>query len=128
MRNHVSFRHERLEVYRNAREFTADIFLLTKKFPREATIALIPQLQRASLSIVSNIAEGAGRLAPNDQARFTSIAYASLLEVVSQLDLAHSLGWISDEIARLLREKADNLARQLSALHAAQRRPKGDQR
>lgn len=119
------FRFERLEAYRLAKELAVDIIRLTRDFPREASFSLGPQLQRAALSVASNIAEGSGRFHSAEQARFTSIAYSSLMEAVCQLDVATELGWTQPEALAQLRDRASTLAQQLSALHRAQRSTRG---
>ena len=95
-----SFR--KLNVYTNAKELVKQVYQLLKKFPREEQYALCDQLRRAVISIPSNIAEGSGRQSQKDQAHFYTIAYGSLMEVLSQLDVAQDLGYISpDEFVKL---------------------------
>ncbi len=95
-----SFR--KLNVYTNAKELVKQVYQLLKKFPREEQYALCDQLRRAVISIPSNIAEGSGRQSQKDQAHFYTIAYGSLMEVLSQLDVAQDLSYISqDEFAKL---------------------------
>jgi len=76
---------------------------------------LADQVRRAAASAALNIAEGAGRISPKDQARFFDIAYASTKEVQAVLDLAGSAG--SMAIAT-----ADSLAAHLYRLRKATRR------
>lgn len=78
------------------------MYELLKKFPREEQYALCDQLRRAVISIPSNIAEGSGRQSQKDQAHFYTIAYGSLMETLSQLDVACDLGYITcDEFKQL---------------------------
>ena len=56
------------------------------------------QIRRASSSIVLNIAEGAGKLSPQDRRRFYSIARGSLLEVSAGIDVANALGLMNDAL------------------------------
>ena len=56
------------------------MYILTKLFPNDERLGLIDQLQRAAVSIPSNIAEGSGRKSFKDQAHFVAIAYGSLME------------------------------------------------
>ena len=53
------------------------------------------QLRRAAISITSNIAEGSGRTSLKEKVHFIEISYGSLLEVLSQLDVACDLGYIT---------------------------------
>ena len=75
---------ERLDVYRLALEFLAQ----ANDFGRgRMAAALRDQLDRASASIVLNIAEGAGRVSGRDKARFYSIARGSAMECAAILDI-----------------------------------------
>jgi four helix bundle protein len=90
------FSFEKLEVWRLARELNKTIYGISKKFPDEEKFGLTSQIRRASVSISSNIAEGSARISGKEQARFTEIAYGSLLEVLSQLIIANDLEYISE--------------------------------
>ena len=90
-----SFR--KLNVYVKAKELVKQVYILLKKFPREEQYALCDQLRRAVISVPSNLAEGSGRQSDKDQAHFYTIAYGSLMETFSQLDVACDLGYISQE-------------------------------
>lgn len=52
---------EELTIWKEAREFTNRIYALTKRFPKEELYGLTSQIRRASVSIMSNIAEGFNR-------------------------------------------------------------------
>lgn len=78
-------------------ELSAEICILTRKFPVEERYALGDQMRRASVSIVSNIAEGAGRSSDADFAHFMDIALGSAYEVEAQVYVANRLGYINDE-------------------------------
>ncbi len=73
------------------------IYKITKNFPKEEMFGLTSQMRRASVSIVSNIAEGYGRPTGKDRVKFFWIAYGSLLEVESQILIAKDLGYIEGE-------------------------------
>ena len=107
-----SFR--KLNVYIKAKELVKQVYVLLKKFPREEQYALCDQLRRAVISVPSNIAEGSGRQSDKDQAHFYTIAYGSLMETLSQLDVACDLGYISheefDQMELLINEEAKMLA------------------
>ena len=90
-----SFRQ--LNVYIKAKELVARVYGLLKKFPKEEQYALCDQLRRAVVSIPSNIAEGCGRETQKDQTHFLNIAYGSLMEIYSQLDVACDLGYITNK-------------------------------
>ena len=73
-----------------------EVYTLLEKFPKYETYALGDQLRRAVVSVPSNIAEGSGRFSNKEKAHFMEIAYSSLTETLCQLDIAHDLGYISD--------------------------------
>lgn len=103
-----------LNVYVKAKELVKQVYELLKKFPREEQYALCDQLRRAVVSVPSNIAEGCGRETLKDQTNFLNIAYGSLMETYSQMDVACDLGYIScDEFKQmevLIKEEAKMLA------------------
>jgi four helix bundle protein len=83
---------DRLEVYRVAREF--DVFA-SRVLPRRGCASLRDQLERASSSIVLNIAEGCGRFARAEKAHFYLIARGSAMECVGALDVALGRGLVT---------------------------------
>ncbi|RYD78893.1 MAG: four helix bundle protein [Sphingobacteriales bacterium] len=89
---------KKLEVWKEAVSFVIKIYKVTGKFPDFEKYGLGQQLNRASVSISSNIAEGAGRAFPKEFAMFLSIAYGSTCEVETQLFIARELSYFSDEI------------------------------
>jgi four helix bundle protein len=85
---------EKLIVWQNARKLVKEIYCLTKSFPLEEKYGLASQIQRAIISVGSNIAEGSSRTSNKDQGHFYQTAYASLMEVLCQLTLCLDLGFI----------------------------------
>ena len=73
------------------------IYALVKTFPVEEKYALGDQMRRSVVSVTSNIAEGSGRQSLKDQAHFLELSYGSLMEVMSQIDLALDLNFIDNE-------------------------------
>lgn len=65
--------HKDLDVWKLSIEFVTEIYNLTKDFPKEEQFGLTNQIRRASVSISSNIAEGAGRR--SDKEFFTIFIY-----------------------------------------------------
>jgi len=58
---------EKLRVWQRSREFVKQVYLLTRKFPDNERFGIVSQLQRASVSVSSNIAEGSLRKSGKDQ-------------------------------------------------------------
>lgn len=111
---------EKLDVWRNAMNFAKQVYLLTNQFPKAELYCLTSQIRRAVISVSSNIAEGSTRNSFKDQAKFTEIAYGSLLESLNQLILANELSYINNENLDLLRCKVEEIGRQLNALKKSQ--------
>lgn len=112
-----------LNVYNKSKELVKQVYELLKKFPREEQSALCDQLRRAVISIPSNIAEGLGRNSQKDQAHFYSIAYGSLMETFSQLDIACDLGYIRQEEFNQLELLINEEAKMLSGLIVKRKQP-----
>ncbi len=107
------FEHERLHVYRAARSAYQQVrSWLPRPMPRD----LRDQLDRSIRSVVSNIAEGAGKTAKADKQRSYEFAKGSTLEAAAQLDMLHADRIIDsteyNEVRRLLLD----VARMLHAL------------
>ncbi len=113
------FRFEKLEVWHKAIDLADRIYEVTRQFPPDERFGLTSQMRRASVSISSNIAEGSGRSTNKEFVRFIEIAYGSVLEVVSQLEIASRLSFTEDEMRKDLYQRAEELARMLSGLKAS---------
>ena len=110
------FYYKKLIAYQKAKVFTTFVYSLVMKFPSYETYAMSNQLRRAVVSIPSNIAEGMGRLAIKERIRFLEFSYGSLTEVTCQLDIAQSLGYISEEELAKSEEMSIEIGKLLSGL------------
>ena len=81
-----------LAVWQKSIQMTVAVYRLTHDFPREEIYGLTSQMRRAAVSIPSNIAEGHGRLGPNEYRQFLGIARGSNFELQTQLEIARALG------------------------------------
>ena len=113
------FRFEKLDVWQKAVDFADRIYSVTRQFPSDERFGLTSQMRRASVSISSNIAEGSGRSSNKDFVRFVEIAYGSVMEVVSQLQIAFRQSFVAAEARDELYKNAEELARMLSGLKAS---------
>ncbi len=105
------FSFEKLDVWVLSRQLTKEIYQLTMGFPENEKFGMTVQIRRAAVSVVSNIAEGTSRTSGKEQARFSEIAYSSLMEVLTQLIIANDIGYIgSSELnkKRILIEEISN--------------------
>ncbi len=115
---------EKLRVYQTSRVFVRAIYQLTSKFPNHEKFGISSQLRRASVSISSNIAEGSGKTSSKEQAHFTNISYASLMEVYCQLQICLDLGYITSDEYEDQRTTISLISNQLSSLRRSQLRRK----
>ncbi|WP_375324941.1 four helix bundle protein [Flagellimonas sp. GZD32] len=107
---------EKLDVWKEAKDFTIEIYGITNLFPESEKFGITSQLRRASVSICSNVAEGSARKTNRDKAHFTTISFGSAVEVLNQLILATELGFISQENYIKLRIKLESITNKLNAL------------
>ena len=105
-----------LIIYQKAKELVIQVYKLLEQFPDAERFALCNQLRRAVVSIPSNIAEGMGRVSNKDQAHFLNIAYGSLMEVYAQLDIAHDLGYLNNEMFNQVESDIEEISKMLSAM------------
>jgi four helix bundle protein len=110
------FRFEKLDVWQKAVDFADLVYAVTRGFPADERFGLTSQMRRASVSISSNIAEGSGRSSDKDFAHFVEMAYGSLMETVSQTQVAFRQSLLHLEARNDLYGRAEELARMLSGL------------
>lgn len=110
------FFYRKLKVYQDAMILLEDVYNLTKKFPQQELYGLTNQIQRAAVSIPSNIAEGMGRFSIKDRIRFIDISNGSLMEVMCQLEIAHRLGYISAEELQIQDTQIATIAKMILGL------------
>jgi len=107
---------EKLDVWQEAHLLVKEIYRVTESFLNSEKYGLSNQIQRAAVSVVSNIAEGVSRFSPKEQIRFIEIAYGSLTEVYCQLMIAMDLNYINKEKLELLKTTILKISNQLNAL------------
>lgn len=117
---HYEFSFEKLIVWQNSISFAKIIYNLTNSFPKEEIYGLTSQLRRSAVSISSNLAEGSAKKSLKDQARYTEIAFGSLLEILNQIIIAYELGYLTETDYRSVRTEAESLTRQINALKISQ--------
>ena len=114
MGNSRNFRE--YSVWKEAVDFATSVYEITGKMPWIEKKGLCDQLQRAAVSISSNIAEGAARPSDSDFAHFLDFALGSAFEVETQLQIAKNVGYIEEPLFRELQEKLSSIERQLNGL------------
>lgn len=112
-------RFEDLIAWQKARELTRAIYKVTQQGQFAKDFGLRDQICRASVSIMSNIAEGFERGGRNEFHQFLSTAKASCAEVRSQLYVALDVGYLDEAIFDSLLEKAEEVARIVGGLRVS---------
>jgi four helix bundle protein len=105
-----------LEVWQRSITLVEQAYKLTSSFPASEKFGLSSQLQRASVSISLNIAEGYGRSHRGDYLRFLSIAKGSVAEVETLLIISVRLGFLKREETLGTWETCQQVAQMLSKL------------
>ena len=116
LQNSYKFPFENLEVWHKSMSLAKSVYEFTKTFPKSELYGLSSQLQRAVVSIPSNIAEGSVRFSAKEQIRFYEVSYGSLMETLSQLILAENLNYINKEQLEEIRQEICSISRMLNAL------------
>jgi len=105
-----------LLVWQEGHKLVLLVYTHTKKFPREEIFALSNQMQRAVVSITSNIAEGFGRQGYKERIQFYYIAQGSLIELKNQIFIAKDLEYFDNQIFIKLLDQANLTHRLLQGL------------
>ena len=111
----MAFAFEKLIVYQKAIDFADNICTTTSEFPN-VYYFLRDQLNRASLSISANIAEGNGRFTKSDRKHYFIIARGSVQECVPLLELAARRGFLDTGCHESLKNELEEIAKMLSGL------------
>ena len=112
-------RFEDLKVWQMAHDLSVAVYSLTKCGEFSKDWGLRDQIQRASVSVMSNIAEGFERYSRQEFKQFLSVARGSCAEVRSQVQLAKSLGYVSDADCSTIYEKCIALSRSIGGLRSS---------
>ena len=98
--------YKKLDVWKKGLDILKLVYTISSKFPEEEKFGLTAQIRRAAVSIISNIAEGAGRKSNAQFVNFLSYSKGSATEVEGQMIAANFLGFISQE-------ELDNITKEL---------------
>ena len=103
-------------VWKEAVDYATFVYEVTEKMPWFEKKVLCDQLQRAAVSISSNIAEGAARSSDADFAHFLDFALGSAFEVETQLTIAKNVGYLDENHYLELKSKLSSIEKQLNGL------------
>ena len=108
---------EDLIAWQKARILTREIYQASRQGQFVKDFGLTDQIRRASVSVMSNIAEGFDRESSAEFGRFLSIAKGSCAEVRSQLYIAFDVGYVTQEDFQRLTDLATEVSRIISGLY-----------
>jgi four helix bundle protein len=108
--------YRQLIVWQKAMDFVAEVYRVTRTFPREEVYGVTSQLRRAAVSIPSNIAEGQGRQTTGEFRQFLGHARGSLLETETQILLSERPEYLDHKTAEMLLGQAAEVGRILNGL------------
>ncbi|HSS64916.1 MAG TPA: four helix bundle protein [Gammaproteobacteria bacterium] len=114
--------HKDLSVWKKSIELAVQIYSMTATFPKQETYGLGQQMRRASVSIASNISEGAARGSPNEFTRFLHMAAGSVSELDTQLEIADAIDIGNLELRNDVRRRLHEVASLLGGLIRSQYR------
>ena len=103
-----------LVIWKEAIEFTVDIYKLVKKFPKEEMFGLRSQMTRAAVSMPSNIAEGC-KGSNKELIHYLNIALGSSFELETQMEIAYKVGYINLEWYNEYTDKINVLQKRINA-------------
>lgn len=106
--------HKDIEVWQKAIAFVMDLYHKTSSFPKEELYGLVSQLRRSTVSIPSNIAEGAALQSNKEYIQFLYVALGSLMDLDTQLIIAKNLNFLSNESLNDLQSKTNEIGKMLN--------------
>ena len=113
-----------LRVWQKGMDLAAEVYRLSKDWPKEELYGLTSQVRRSAASVPANIAEGYGRQSTASYSQFLKIARGSLKELETHLLLAERIGLVARGNCREVLEQADDLGKMLGGLiKAVERKP-----
>ena len=105
--------YKKLDVWKVGREINKEVYLLTGKFPREEIYGLTSQIRRASISVISNIAEGCRCDSNKEFIQFLRTSMGSVKELEAQFYAALDVGYIDEAGFDNIMGRLDSLGRML---------------
>ncbi len=109
-------KYKDLVIWKKSMELAKIIYTLTDAFPKDERFGIISQMRRACVSIVSNIAEGAGRESKKEFLYFLSISNGSSYELQTQLLIAEDIEYIKPGKIKLANDLIDEIQKMNFAL------------
>lgn len=108
--------YRNLIVWQKAMDLVVLVYALVNDFPKVEMYGLSSQIKRAAVSIPSNITEGSRRTSSKDRKYFLVIAFGSVAELETQIELAKRLGFGNEENYAKINSLLDEVARILNKM------------
>lgn len=105
-----------LIVWQKSIELVTTIYSLTKNFPNDEKFGLVSQLNRAVVSVPTNIAEGWGRESSKNYLQFLRISRGSLMEVETLMLISKNLNYVNEENFKIISDKIEETGKILQGL------------
>jgi four helix bundle protein len=105
-----------LLVWQKFMDAVVKVYALTQDFPEKEKFGLASQMQRAVVLVPANIAEGHGRKSTAVFLNHLGIAYGSLMEVETHIQIGERLGYIERSTSAPILAELDELGRMLTGL------------
>jgi len=105
-----------LIVWQRSMKLVKDVYQFTASFPKEEIYCLTQQIRRSSISVPSNIAEGAGKRSTKDYMRFLEMSSGSLAELETQMMIASELQYIDKNMLERLLNESSEIGKMINGL------------
>ena len=109
--------YRELKIWQRSMDFVVKVYEISANFPKEERYGLMSQLRRCAVSVQSNISEGAGRGTNKQFKRFLEFSMGSINEAQTQIELAHRVNYISNEIYNSLADEALQIYKMILAFY-----------
>jgi four helix bundle protein len=106
-----------LNVWKKSMDLVTEIYIFTKRFPKEEMYGITSQIRRSATSVPANISEGASRKSTKYYLYFLNIAVGSKAELETFLIIAKNIEYIKEEELNPLLDKIDEIGKMLNGLH-----------
>lgn len=106
----------KLDVWHEGINYCQIIYQLTNNLPKDERFGLVSQMNRAAISISSNIAEGCSRKSNLDYAKFIEYSLGSAFELETQIIICTKVGYIDSLVSQRYLNRLNILQRRLNAL------------
>ena len=112
----LNLSHKNLDVYKLSLKLIEEVYIATKKFPKEELYVLVSQIRRAAISVCSNIAEGASSISKKEKKRFYEISRSSLVEMDTQFEIMIILTYYKNGQMKEMEQYLESTFRMLSKM------------